>query len=503
MSTNFLHGIRTLEYDDGTKEINTVDISVIGIVGTAPDSAGAADAELITGSEILKNRVKFTATNQGARGNSWSVEIIASETEGGNSLWRDMPDGSRRLTIYVSAPSGLHSYTPDEIVQNVTIPNPPSDQIFLTVTAVDTGSTAGAVTASPLQYLSGGSDEAYPINTPALIAGSPKKAALLGERGTLPKDIADIFNQDNALLVVVRVKDDKDATKQQQNIIDGVKQLEKSKQLTGVTPRIIIAPDFSAIDTVAAQVEATATKLRGVGYIDSPTAATAEDVVRRRQSYGARVEILRPRIFTTSDITGASRAYSAKAAGLRARIDNDGKHGFWWSKSNQNIYGVTGVEQIDDFIIGETNCTANLLNAEQVSTIIRYDGFRHWGNYLCSLDPQWSFECVRRTADVIEDSIAIAMMNDFIDRPIDVHLGGDIIETINAYIRKLYEMGAINGGRAWLDSELNTKESFAAGKIYINVEFAPKSPAQTITITYRINNDYTVDEFSSLLKQAA
>ena len=35
--TNFLHGIRTLEYDDGTKEINTVDISVIGIVGTAPD----------------------------------------------------------------------------------------------------------------------------------------------------------------------------------------------------------------------------------------------------------------------------------------------------------------------------------------------------------------------------------------------------------------------------------------------------------------------------------
>ena len=37
MSTNFLHGPRTLEYDDGTKEINTVDISVIGIVGTAPD----------------------------------------------------------------------------------------------------------------------------------------------------------------------------------------------------------------------------------------------------------------------------------------------------------------------------------------------------------------------------------------------------------------------------------------------------------------------------------
>lgn len=79
----------------------------------------------------------------------------------------------------------------------------------------------------------------------------------------MPKDIADIFNQDNALLVVVRVKDDKDTTKQQQNIIDGVKQLEKSKQLTEVTPRIIIAPDFSAIDAIAAQLEVVANKLRG------------------------------------------------------------------------------------------------------------------------------------------------------------------------------------------------------------------------------------------------
>ncbi|EBW2268891.1 phage tail protein, partial [Salmonella enterica subsp. enterica serovar Hillingdon] len=159
----------------------------------------------------------------------------------------------------------------------------------------------------------------------------------------------------------------------------------------------------------------------------------------------------------------------------------------------QPIYGVTGLEQIDDFEVGSTSCTVNQLNKNQVSTVIRYSGFRHWGNYLCSTDPQWAFECVRRTADDIEDSIAIAMMNDFIDRPIDLHLGDDIIETENGYIRQLYELGAINGGKAWLDSELNTEESLAAGNLYINVEFAPKSPCQTITITYRINNDYTVE----------
>ncbi|NWG93739.1 phage tail sheath C-terminal domain-containing protein [Escherichia coli] len=501
MSTNFLHGPRTLEYDDGTKAISAVDISVIGIVGTAPDSAQSTSSELITGSAILKNRLKFTATGQGVRGNSWSVEILETDPDGCTALWSDMPDGSRRLSISVAPASGSHGYTPAEIVQAVTIANPPPDQLFLTITAVDVGEDAGNVTASPLQYLSGGSDEAFPINTPVLVAGSPKKAALLGERGTLPKDIADIFNQDNALLVVVRVKDDKDTTKQQQNIIDGVKQLEKSKQLTEVTPRIIIAPDFSAIDAIAAQLEVVANKLRGVCYIDSPRAATPADVVNRRQKLGGRAELLRPRVYSTSDVGGQSRPYSAIAAGLRARIDNE--KGFWWSKSNQNIYGITGLEQVDDFIIGETNCTANLLNASQVSTIIRYDGFRHWGNYLCSLDPQWSFECVRRTADVIEDSIARAMMTDFIDRPIDLHLGTDVVESINAYLHKLEEQGAINGGRAWLDGELNTKESLAAGNLYINVDFGPKSPAQTITLMYRVNNDYTVEALASLFKETA
>ena len=318
----------------------------------------------------------------------------------------------------------------------------------------------------------------------------------------MPKDIADIFNQDNALLVVVRVKDDKDTTKRQQNIIDGVKQLEKSKQLTEITPRIIIAPDFSAIDAIAAQLEVVANKLRGVCYIDSPRAATPADVVNRRQKLGGRAELLRPRVYSTSDVGGQSRPiFSHCCWFLRARIDNE--KGFWWSKSNQNIYGITGLEQVDDFIIGETNCTANLLNASQVSTIIRYDGFRHWGNYLCSLDPQWSFECVRRTADVIEDSIARAMMTDFIDRPIDLHLGTDVVESINAYLHKLEEQGAINGGRAWLDGELNTKESLAAGNLYINVDFGPKSPAQTITLMYRVNNDYTVEALASLFKETA
>ncbi|STM02906.1 Terminase small subunit (gp1) [Escherichia coli] len=45
------------------------------------------------------------------------------------------------------------------------------------------------------------------------------------------------------------------------------------------------------------------------------------------------------------------RPYSAFAAGLRARIDYE--KGWWWSKSNQEVYNILGVEQVDEFILGE------------------------------------------------------------------------------------------------------------------------------------------------------
>ncbi|EBA0744822.1 phage tail protein [Salmonella enterica subsp. enterica serovar Nigeria] len=510
-STDFLHGVRTLEYDDGTKEISTVDISVIGIVGTAPDSIGATSATLATGSTLADNYITWTVEEPGSNGNSYSLEIVAGDIYPATQMWDDkfdyskiyvysiQTDGSLKLTVKMPVDANGNKLMDSEIVSSLWDMVDPLDG-YSRIKTVSSGADQGEVAYLSRTYFTGGTDEPFPLNTPAVIAGSTKKAAYLGSTGTLPADVADILNQADAMIVVVRVAEGEDAAKTQTNVIAGLNQLTLSQQILEITPRIIIAPDFSASDPVAAQIEVAANKLRGVGYIDSPTAATPADVVKRRQNYGSRIEILRPRVYTTSDTSGTPRPYSAIAAGHRCRVDNE--KGFWWSKSNQPIYGVTGLEQIDDFEVDSTSCTVNQLNKNQVSTVIRYNGFRHWGNYLCSTDPQWAFECVRRTADDIEDSISIAMMNDFIDKPIDLHLGDDIIETINAYIRYLEEIGAINGGNAWLDSELNTKESLAAGKLYINVEFAPKSPCQEIIITYRINNDYTVDEFASLLKAA-
>ncbi|WP_250697360.1 hypothetical protein [Escherichia coli] len=36
---------------------------------------------------------------------------------------------------------------------------------------------------------------------------------------------------------------------------------------------------------------------------------------------------------------------------------------------NQDVMNITGLEQVDTFILGEQNCTANLLNMENISPL--------------------------------------------------------------------------------------------------------------------------------------
>jgi phage tail sheath protein FI len=48
-------------------------------------------------------------------------------------------------------------------------------------------------------------------------------------------------------------------------------------------------------------------------------------------------------------------------------------------------------------------------------------------------------------------------MLEYVDRPLDRENADDIIGTINAYMRQLVGLGAIFGGRAWLDEGLTPR----------------------------------------------
>jgi phage tail sheath protein FI len=43
---------------------------------------------------------------------------------------------------------------------------------------------------------------------------------------------------------------------------------------------------------------------------------------------------------------------------------------------------------------------------QEITTLIRRDGFRFWGNRTCSADPQFAFESYTRTAQILDDTMA-------------------------------------------------------------------------------------------------
>lgn len=79
MSEEFLHGVEIVEIDDGTRPIETARSSVIGLIGTAPNSESAETATLTTGTELLDNAILWTATSSGVGGNSIGVYLKARE----------------------------------------------------------------------------------------------------------------------------------------------------------------------------------------------------------------------------------------------------------------------------------------------------------------------------------------------------------------------------------------------------------------------------------------
>jgi hypothetical protein len=112
-----------------------------------------------------------------------------------------------------------------------------------------------------------------------------------------------------------------------------------------------------------------------------------------------------------------------------------------------------------------------------------------WGNRTTSSDPKWAFLSVRRTADIINDSLLRAHLW-AVDRNITKTYIEDVLEGVNGFLASLKAQGAILGGRAFADPELNTPLNIADGKVFFDFEFTPPFPAEHITFRSHLVNDF-------------
>jgi phage tail sheath protein FI len=345
----------------------------------------------------------------------------------------------------------------------------------------------------------------FPYHTPILIAGKRSDAKGLGSTGTLPGAIDDVFDQTGALIVLIRVPDDNaaedtatdisaviggvdDATGQYQ----GIQALLAAESEVHVAPRILIAPEFTQHAAVVNELLSVAERLRAVVIADGPNTTDANAISYRQMFGSSRLYLTDPwgRVWDTETSQDKVRPLSARVAGVIAK--SDAERGFWWSPSNREINGLLGTARNIDFSLGDANARANLLNEKQVATVIQKDGFRLWGNRTCSADPKWAFLSVRRTADMINESLLRAHMW-AVDRNITKTYIDDVLEGVNAYLRHLRSVGAIINGAAWADPELNTPDQIAQGKVYIDFDFTPPYPAEHITFRSHLVNDYLTE----------
>ena len=362
-------------------------------------------------------------------------------------------------------------------------------------------------------------DAAFPLNTPVMIAGNRREAAKLDTLGTglgtLPGAIDSIFDQAGAVIVVVRVAQGATDAETLANIIggvnattgdyEGVQCFLGSESKLGVCPRILIAPGFThqrpedtetpgtfLANPVVSELIGIAERLRAVIIADGPN-TTDEAAVAWAGDFGSpRVYVVDPGVKKLVAGEVANAPASPCVAGLIAKSDNE--RGFWWSPSNQNINGIIGTKRPVDFALGDANARANLLNEQGIATIIRQDGYRLWGNRTLSADPKWMFLSVRRTADIINDSLLRAHLW-AVDRNITKTYIEDVTEGVNAYLRHLTQIGAILGGRCWADPELNTPDQISQGKVYFDFDFTPPYPAEHITFRSHMVQDYITEIF--------
>lgn len=472
MTETFLHGVEVIEIDAGPRPIRTVRSAVIGIIGTAP--TGPVNMPVL----IAGNRLEAVAAFGDDHAFSLPLHLDAIFDQiGAMVVAINVLDPSVHKTAVPAADypvtAGVLSL-PNRHVRNV---------------VVKTAGGAGAALIENTDYTLDAD-----AGTIAVLAGGALAAAV---QANVAFDFLDPSQVDES-----DVMGGVDAGT---GAYTGGFAFLAAESVVKVVPKILCAPGFThtrpevngtpAANPVVAELIGIAERLRAVIIADGPNSTDAAAITWREDFGSRRVFVVDPWTLVFNRETDAYEAKpsSARVAGLLAKVDQE--RGFWWSPSNQEINGIGGVARPIDFALGDPNSRANLLNENEVATIIQADGFRLWGNRTCSSDPKWAFLSVVRTADMINESLLRAHLW-AVDRNITKTYVDDVIEGVRDYLRNLTVKGAILGGDCWADPALNTPDQVAQGRIYFDFDFTPPYPAERITFRSHLVNDYISDIFA-------
>ncbi|WP_460052687.1 phage tail sheath subtilisin-like domain-containing protein [Pseudomonas sp. H1_A05] len=375
----------------------------------------------------------------------------------------------------------------------------------VTVTNVDTGARVIALPSSSIiglvdTFVPAPAYSAQP-NDLVMITNEREAVAAFGADSAITKACKAIYTRAKAVIVACGVAQLADPAAQTSAIIGGVladgkrtglQALLDGKSRFNAQPRLLVTPKHSATQAVGTALVALADKLRGLAILDGPN-TTDEAVMAYAENFGAkRAYLVDPGVQywdTTADAT-VDAPGSAWVAGLFAWTDSE--YGFWASPSNKEFVGITGTSRPIEFLDGDETCRANLLNNANITTIIRDDGFRLWGNRTLSSDPKWAFVTRVRTMDIVMDAILYGHKW-AVDRSITATYIKDVTEGLQAFMRDLKAQGAIINFEVFADPELNTASQLEQGKVYWNIRFTDVPPAENPNFRVEVTNQWLTE----------
>lgn len=468
MSANFLHGVETIELDIGPRPIRGVKTAVIGLIGTAPLlDVASADRTLNTFQLVTNDRdaVKYFGQDRSGFSIPWALDAIFDQGNGPICLVVNVLDPASDVTAVASEAVALNAVTG---VAQLAHP-----QVSSVVVKDSTGVTTRVAGAAGDYLLDAANGTLTKVTGGALATGDLVSYNWLDPSKAVAADI------------VGGVDGSGNRT--------GMQALLDTYQALGFYPKLLIAPGYSTANAVATELQVLATKLRAMALIDAPVGTTVQQAIAGRGPTGAinfnysgqRMVLCYPHVKKYDAVTASEllRPLSPFLAGRFGATDQE--KGYWWSASNQEILGITGVEIKLTSMINDATTETNLLNEAGIVTLFNSfgTGIRTWGNRSAAwptVTHPRNFINVRRTADVIHESIEYSMLQ-FLDQPISDALIDAITESVNMFLRTLIMRGALIDGKCFWDKTKNPYTEIALGHLTFDVQFMPPPPLERIS----------------------
>ncbi len=486
MPASFLHGVEILEVGTGPVPVTVVKSAVIGLVGTAPTWAvqAPAQAPAISAPTLVSSAKDAANFGPVVRGYTIPYALSAIQAQGaGQAIVINVFDPTRHTTAVAATPYTFNAQGVINLghmgVSNVVVTSDPAGTTYAATTDYTLDPINGIIMLVPTT--SGGH----------IAAGATVLVAFNFADPTKVQD-ADIIGAVTG------------------GVYTGIQALQTTYGTMGFFAKILIAPGYAQNADVATALDSIAQKIRAIALVDSPPSTAVATAIANRGAVGnafntssKRTVLCYPQeTFYDTGLVPTGVTLSATGAPVQAGFNanavapysqwvagaiaaRDLSQGYWWSPSNMQVEGILGPDVALYASAVDASCDVNNLNSSGILTVFNAfgTGLRIWGNrssaYPTITSPD-NFISVRRTMDVIEESVELAMLQ-FIDQPISNALITAILASVNAFLRTLIQRGALVAGTASYDPASNPSTQVSAGQLVFNIDVMPPPPAERLT----------------------